>query len=41
MGLDKRKEEDREIWTVIYKDNERASMKDRLELESGTPKGDN
>jgi hypothetical protein len=41
MGLDKKKEEDREIWTVIYKDNERASMKDRLQIESGNPKGDN
>jgi len=38
MGLDKKKEEDREIWTVIYNDNERASMKDRVELENANKK---
>jgi hypothetical protein len=42
MGLDRKKEEDREIWTVIYNDNERASMKDRVELENqNKKKGDN
>jgi hypothetical protein len=38
MGLDKKKEEEREIWTVIYNDNERASMKDRVELENANKK---
>lgn len=38
MGLDRKKEEDREIWTVIYNENERASMKDRVELENQNKK---
>lgn len=38
MGLDRMKEENREIWTVIYNDNERASMKDRVELENANKK---
>jgi len=41
MGLDRKKEEDREIWTVIYNDNERASMKDRVDLENANKKKGN
>ena len=41
MGLDRMKEENREIWTVIYNDNERASMKDRVELENANKKKGN
>ncbi|TAH19121.1 MAG: hypothetical protein EAZ08_09610 [Cytophagales bacterium] len=41
MGLDRKKEEDREIWTVIYNENERASMKDRVDLENANKKKGN